>query len=828
MWIRRTQFLTILLVVPLMVFVTADRSLALDCHRATPIPSDARIEVPAVDVPTEMARFSGAWTGFFRDAADEPQLCHNLVVERVLPNGMAQVVYSHGYHLPWDVPTPEFLRMDGRIEDDGLLLRFAGGESTRYRFADDGLEAEFSDGTEGSLVRVDNPNSIGCIADPPADLDPLGSSRKHLRASELGRPVQRRDRPVHNSNYAPPGNANPALHRLKGTVRFKGIAWYQASKGCPGPHRTLGEFSVRLLTIGNALVPEQRDTIDLPESTGSLGLILSPGRVWSEPMDGGRSRASFPFVLTAQTSNEAHNGIATFLFDDSGISNVWFQITQETVPWNRFDAWGSLSATYQPEPKWEPLALQSRYAEELSDALEIRPWSALKDELPKAVYDGFLGKWGQKHVSASGLLRDDVLYVHSCQTRTGPFPYCRHMRHGAFSVTKSIGGALALFWLAETYGNQVLTEKISDYVPAAATNIGWNNVSFADLLNMAAGIGNKHPQPEPKMPLADEPPADDWFKHMTTAERLDYSFSKYRNYSWGPGQLLRYNSTHAFVLSAAMDGFLKAKEGAGADLWDRVQKEVLRPIGVHHFPIQRTRNEGDRRGIPIFADGTYPTLEDAAKIARLFQSGGRHNGRQLLSRFAVTEAQLKGHSLGLSSGGNNRFRDGRYHLSLWSVAFPATRDCSFQVPYMAGYGGSIVALLPNGVTALRFADEEIYELSPLLRAAWAARPECPFKGTRLSGLETRQTFVGNTLYSNDLNIYLDPDGSVFSTAKDEHRIGRWRIDSDGHLCTRYPNWRGGIENCYSAYRYGEEYVIRPRDRLTETRLKLEKGNPEKY
>jgi len=825
---QQSWFKILLLIMPLLVFVFGGQSVALDCRRVTPIPPDTQIKAPASNVPKKIARFSGVWTGAFRDASDEPRLCHNLIVEKVFPNGMVQVVYSHGYYLPWDVPAPEYLRIDGRIVNNELLLRFAGGENTRYRFSDDGLEAEFSDGTQGTLVRVDNLADIGCTEKKPVDLTPLGSKRKRLRVSELARYVQQRDGLVHNSNYAPPEGAQPALHRLKGTVRFKGVAWYQDSKGCPGPYRELGDFSVRFLTIGNALVPEQRNNIDLPGSADSFGLILSPGRTWSEPTDGGWSRASFPFVLTVETSNETHNGIATFLFNDKGISNVWFQITQETVPWNRFDAWGTFSATYEPQPKWDASLVQGRYAQELSDALDIRPWSDLKSELPTAVYDGFLGKWGQKHVSASGLLRDDILYVHSCQTRTGPFPYCRHMRHGAFSVTKSIGGGLALFWLAQVYGTDVLLEKVADYVPLAATTAGWSNVTFADLLNMTAGIGNKHPKPEPRMPLADEPPADDWFKHITTDERLDYAFKKYRNYPWSPGQVLRYNSTHAFVLSAALDGFLKAKEGADADLWDMVMEKVLRPIGVHHFPIQRTRNDGDRRGIPIFADGTYPTLEDAAKIARLFQAGGRYKDKQLISNFVVTEAQFKGHSLGLSSGGLSRFRDARYNLSLWSVAFPAAHNCTFQVPYMAGYGGSIVALLPNGVTALRFADEEIYELLPLLRAAWEARPECPSGGERLSATDVRQAFVGNTFYSNDMNIYLAPNGNLMSAAKDEHRIGRWHIDNDGNFCTRYPNWRGGIENCYSVFRVGQEYIIRPDDRLTETRLKPVKGNSEKY
>ena len=44
---------------------------------------------------------------------------------------------------------------------------------------------------------------------------------------------------------------------------------------------------------------------------------------------------------------------------------------------------------------------------------------------------------------------DGVLYLRGCHTRAGPYPYCRHMRHGVFSVTKSLGAAVTLLRLAQ-------------------------------------------------------------------------------------------------------------------------------------------------------------------------------------------------------------------------------------------------------------------------------------------------------------------------------------------------------------------------------------------
>jgi len=52
------------------------------------------------------------------------------------------------------------------------------------------------------------------------------------------------------------------------------------------------------------------------------------------------------------------------------------------------------------------------------------------------------------------------------------------------------------------------------------------------------------------------------------------------------------------------------------------------------------------------------------------------------------------------------YRDGeaRYHLSFWSVPYRTTTGCFFQIPYMSGFGGNLIVLLPSRVSAFRFAD----------------------------------------------------------------------------------------------------------------------------
>jgi CubicO group peptidase (beta-lactamase class C family) len=114
------------------------------------------------------------------------------------------------------------------------------------------------------------------------------------------------------------------------------------------------------------------------------------------------------------------------------------------------------------------------------------------------------------------------------------------MRHGVFSVTKSLGAAVALLRLAQTYGEQVFDLKITDYVPVTATHDGWERMTFADTLNMATGVGDLAPQRQPNQPFADEnrPKMGRFIRARTAKEKLDISFS-YGKYAWGPKEMLR-------------------------------------------------------------------------------------------------------------------------------------------------------------------------------------------------------------------------------------------------------------------------------------------------
>ncbi len=792
------------------------------CVKKTPIPEEFELVLPGPDIPAEIAGFSGAWSGSWANKAGAAVACHSLVVEKVFANGFAQVVYSHSGERGRRGILPSYRRYVGLIEEGQLSFALEDGKSVRYSLRDGKLSGRLGNGRQSLLEPSD---AAGCREAKQIDATPLGGTRVRLNQEDLMRPAGPGDGLVHTSHYAAGPEAAPALHEINGTLHLGPGKLFIGAAGCLASQASLRPLPIDFVTVGADLVPVERGILHPPTSSGHFELILSPGRIWSEPGDGGYSRAAFPFVFVSNDSNATHNGMGTFLFNDKKVSQVWLQIVQETAPWRRYDAWGSMTARYEPK-KSAGAAAREAFGREKADALTMRPLDSLRGTVDAKVLDQFDGAWGTQHVSASGLLVDDVLYAR-CRTRLGPYPFCRHMRHGVFSVTKSMLGALTLFRLAALYGDEVLDERVSDYLPGAKDRDGWEDVTFAHLLSMAAGIGNAQSESQSVSPFADS--YISFGSADRDADRVRRALKSYGNLRWGPGKVMRYIDAHTYLLGAAMARFHQSKAGADADLWAMIRDEVFRPIGVHHLPYLRSPDQG----LPALSHGAYPTMEGVAKIARLLHNDGRHGDAQLLSRTAVRQALYRGDAVGLATGFDNRFGQGRYHLSFWGLPVKTTGGCAFTLPVMAGYGGNWVLPLPSGVLALRFSDGFNRELEHLVAAAWPLKPHCGsidesgHEGA-LSRDEASAALSGNTLYSGDWHIYLAPEGTIFSRSETEAWLGRWRVDEAGRYCSRYSTWRVGTESCSSLHRQGEQWVLRAMDRWEDLDLRRVVGNPEGY
>jgi CubicO group peptidase (beta-lactamase class C family) len=538
--------------------------------------------------------------------------------------------------------------------------------------------------------------------------------REQLTRDGLFSTANSPDSPVANHHFMPIDGAAPH-HQFSGAITIPEHAMRtepEAIRPADIRGRKTQLFpgvSLRFVSHGEYLVPVERDIIAPPDSDSYWHFHAGPGRVWSEESDDGMSRASFPFFLTNLFENETYNGIATFLYDDDSVSPIRYQIVQQLSPFmveTKFIAWGQQAITYQPQDIAAGRLLAD-FDKEIADRLDWREWSRLQSTHGAEILADFDTGIDPSLVVTGGLVIDGAVYVHSMATPYGDYPYPREMRHGVWSVTKTLTGLVTLMRLAEMYGDEILDYKIKDYVHVTADHDGWEEVTLRHAMSMATGIGPGTTNLNPNYFSDGNYDVDtddyiDWMFAPTAQEKLDFLF-KVPNYPWGPGEVARYRDRDIFVGAATLDSLYRSKEGDDADLWQMMLDEVYGPIGVHHLPKSRTF-ETDRPGVPLLAWGVYVTIDDVAKIAGLIENRGLHNGVQLLSAAGLSEALYDSDVRGLPTGASNRYGTNTYYLTVWHENYSTESGTTWTIPTMSGYGGNVVKLMPNGIIGFRMGN----------------------------------------------------------------------------------------------------------------------------
>jgi hypothetical protein len=437
-------------------------------------------------------------------------------------------------------------------------------------------------------------------------------------------------------------------------------------------------------------------------------IIVQAGRVWSQPEDSGWSRAAFPFALVNSIEGETHNGLATFLYKDGQVSNLRFQLVQQTAPFyikDDFVGAGLAAATFAPAATGPLRSAKRRYEADRTDGVPIASWDKLATKISGAELAHFDGSMPTGDIVLSGLDYQGTFYLKGCQSAGGQLPWCDRARFGVWSATKALANETALLRLAEKYGPAVFELRIADYVPEAARYRGWDHVRFEDAINMATGIGNgstKH-QPNDTTDGYLDPSYSRWYEARSVHEKVAALLKDGGVYPWGPGQVTRYRDQDMFVLGVAMDRFLKSKEGPGANIWSMLQREVFAPIGIHQAPTNRTIEADGSEGHPLMAYGYYPTLSDMVLIARLYQNAGKHGDQQILYAPRIRGLLAGPTPRGFPTGETLPAGETTYLNAFWVTSYVASGDCRVFYPRMIGWGGNIVALLPGGLTGIRLA-----------------------------------------------------------------------------------------------------------------------------
>ena len=530
----------------------------------------------------------------------------------------------------------------------------------------------------------------------------------------------------------PPGAAAPT-HTFEGTLTLQNVATtggFKKITGCSACGQHLPPISIQLVQNGSWLIPAQRGLVITGDTF--YNYIIDPGRAWDENSDNGWTRASLPIALVDRNQNCTHVGELMFLFNNTSVSYVRYQITHETCELHQFNMWGQLSASYSPGTVSSDLALENAEAAEVANLMPVKPLSALATDYPNAGLS--LPVFGSgitaSAMSAYGVVYNGVNYVadgsspnKGCQTRFGTYPFCDEMRMPSYSTAKSAFAGLAMERLAQMYGPSVAGLDLKSYVPEMASSGNWNSaaVTFQDAANMATG--NYHSE------LFESDENGSTTTNFLNAEpygtaatgKMGYALS-FPHHSGEQGYTWVYHTVDHFLLAQAEDGYLQSQQGSGADIFNLMRDDVYTPLHLSGgtMTTERTDNasaagSNPATGRPFGAYGLFWTVDDIAKLATLFQGNGAYNGAQLVDRnLMLAGMQRLSSDTGVAAVSSDGLQNGdgtvsaggyRYSNGLW--AYPTTSQvpgCALRVPFMSGFGGITIAMMPNGATYYYVSD----------------------------------------------------------------------------------------------------------------------------
>ena len=532
--------------------------------------------------------------------------------------------------------------------------------------------------------------------------------------------------------FALPANAATPTNTFEGTLTLSGNATgggfatirddYSYTGTADSPRKHLPNFSFQFVQNGSHFIPVNQGLY----ITGNTywNYIIGPGRVWNESSDNGYSRVAFPFALIQRNSNCTQNGVMTFLFNATTVSKVRYQVTQETCVYFKFNMWGQLSATYTPRAVTNATIIKNNHAAEVTNRLPTKPMSAIATDYPGSGFDEANLTTGitAAHLTWYGLLINGVNYISGCNTRYGVYAFCESMRVPSYSTAKSAFNSVSLMRLGQKYGTGVYNLLIKNYIPEYTNGDAWTAVTFNNTLDMATGNYTfaSHEVDEAGTAMIT------FFTSETYTAKINHAFSMFKNKK-SPGQMWVYHSSDSFILNRAMSNYLVA-QGGGSDIFDMVRDEVYTPINLSAGAKTTERTDNSVTGKPFGGYGLFWTQDDIAKIAKLLNNdndNGMAGGVQLLQPFMLADSMQKNAAdRGMDTTGSPVLK---YNNGFWARQFTSADGytCSFYTPFMSGYGGITVEMMPNGATYYYFSDNEEFAWTNAVSESNKLIPQCP-------------------------------------------------------------------------------------------------------
>lgn len=353
---------------------------------------------------------------------------------------------------------------------------------------------------------------------------------------------------------------------------------------------------------------------------------------------------------------------------------------------------------------------------------------------------------GYKHpedITTYGLVFGGVHYSSGCPTRFGEYAFCEEMRLPSYSIAKSVFAGVALMRLGQLYGSRTYDLRIKDYVAPQANEGNWEQTTFGNTSDMTTGNFNSDAYEGDE-----DSSVNDKFLVDESLESKTRDAFAFHAKSVPPGTTWVYQSAATFLLTQAMNAYLRQKQGPNADIFTLVKSDVYEPLRMSPGFMSTIRTENSPNGAPAGYYGLFFNKDDVAKISRFLNDGtGKIRGEQVLEPTRLAEALFRGPAVeqaGVQILGRNphsalggividknsqpvsngrRYAHGFWGRRITGVEF-RNFQCDFWISLMNGYGGNTILLLPNGATFYVFSDGYEFPWTQPFSLAAQLAPTC--------------------------------------------------------------------------------------------------------
>ena len=571
--------------------------------------------------------------------------------------------------------------------------------------------------------------------------------------------------PVNDSAYAVPTGAAPPTDNFQGTLAFSSAKLTTPNytdlynngtysslynpDNYPSSWGHLPTFSFQFVQNGSWLIPVNQGW----QVTGSThwNYIIGPGRAWTESTDHGYTRASLPFSIVEYNQNCVHQGEMTFLFSNTlspNISDVNYQITYESCAYWHFNLWGTIAATYTPSTISNATTLETAEATEITNRIPVKPFASIATDYPNSGFtaSNFTSEFTYpSDIASYGVYFNGVNYVAGCSTRYGTYAFCSEMRFPSYSVAKTAYVDMALTKLGYDYGSTVYSQLIKNWISNTYVSQGgiWTNVTFANTSNMATG---NYASSSFEVDEDSNQMNIDIIDVVPYTTKIGNAFKYFSSNSATPGTLWVYHTSDSFMLASAMQYFLQSKTTSSADVMSYLNTNVYIPLTLSAgmMNIMRTDDAASATstaGYPLGGYGMFFNQDDIVKIAKFMNTGtGAISGTQTIDATRLQDSIFRSSNPGLVVPDSGLYptyyyssppvaNTNHYQNDVWEKTYTPTEyssfTCSFDAPYMSGYGGNTVTLFPNGAIYYMFSDGlEYYQDNAAVEINKLA-PMCP-------------------------------------------------------------------------------------------------------